>query len=529
MNIKLSVCLATYKRPMYLDRALRSIVRQNPPFGYEVIVADDGTPSSDNRIVCSQYPHVQYHLLDAPPGYRNPSTARNVAYKAARGEVVICQSDDVEHQGEAMAALVAALRKGEFVIATVLNKGWNGEATDLPIPVFTSPQVRRPFFFLGALWRTDLYAVGGNDERFVSPAWDDNWFASCLTEGLGLKPRYIEEAVGHHLDHTRPADLSALTKPSEKVHTEISDEARRTGRWATQDAPWGIIPKQMSLFWAGRMSWMRYLTLQSFRLHHPDWKIVLASPEVECGRRSWNTHENDDTGYVGHDYNEEVDALGVTRETWSSPIHSLAPAHACDLFQWGALATSGGFYSDMDVLWLRSLEPLRRQIEATNAAFCLEDGMMAIGFCASQPQCQIFRDILQHGLGGPCGHVPSYQWYGTELVYRFAGVTPMQAKHPSEAAGVQVVRALRERYPDMDIATLPQNTVYPFDWREIGKIFESDVSVPEECLGMHWFGGDPLSQTWNRLLTPESWTEYNNTFTSCLRAIGTRAFLKVGR
>ena len=527
--MKLSVCLSTYERPMHLDRVLCSIERQQPPFEYEVIVVDDGTVSSDIRIACSQYPHVRYYRLGRESGYRNPSRARNVAYRAARGDVVICQSDDVEHQGEVMVAMMDAIQPGEFVIATVLNKDWYGNTVHRPLPVLSSPRIRRPFFFLGALWRKDLYAVGGNDEQFTAPAYDDNWFADCLIEGLGLNARYIEEAVGHHLDHLRPTDLAILTQPSEKVYSKLVIKAKRTGRWTTQDAPWGMIPKRISFFWTGPMSWMRYLTLQSFRLHHPDWEIVLTAPEVECGKGSWKTHEDDDRSYLGHDYSNTIDALGVTREIWRPPVHTLAPAQASDLFQWGALATAGGFYSDMDVLWLRSLEPLRQQIEATDAAFCLEDGMMAIGFFAAQPKCRIFRDLLQYGLDSQNGHASSYQGYGTELVYRFAGVTPVQSKNPSEAAGVQAVRALRERYPDMDITMLPQSTVYPFDWREIDKIFEFNVPVPRECLGMHWFGGDPISQKWNNLLTPENWTEHHNTFTRCLRAIGTDSYVEAGR
>lgn len=67
---------------------------------------------------------------------------------------------------------------------------------------FTGPRNRRPLLFLGAVWRKDVYAVGGNDEEFTDPGWEDNWFAECLMRGRGLNPRYVS-AEGFHLNHSR--------------------------------------------------------------------------------------------------------------------------------------------------------------------------------------------------------------------------------------------------------------------------------------------------------------------------------------
>ena len=44
--VECSIVLATYNKPKLLERTLDSILRQRPPFRYEVIVVDDG--STDN-------------------------------------------------------------------------------------------------------------------------------------------------------------------------------------------------------------------------------------------------------------------------------------------------------------------------------------------------------------------------------------------------------------------------------------------------------------------------------------------------
>jgi hypothetical protein len=63
-----------------------------------------------------------------------------------------------------------------------------------------------------------LYKVGGNDEEFSSPGFEDNWFADCLIHGLGLKAVYDGDIVGWHQSHPRPNNISELVKPSEDLY-----------------------------------------------------------------------------------------------------------------------------------------------------------------------------------------------------------------------------------------------------------------------------------------------------------------------
>lgn len=206
--MKASICIATYDRPKILRRTLESIYLQRPTFDFEVIVVDDAGPRSA-REVCGEFP-VWYRRIERPPGRRGPAVARNMAYRVAHGEVLICQSDDVAHGPDAIARLVDELRAGEFVVATVWNVDESGhrvmpsgyEGRDPMLMQFTGPQNRRPLLFLGAVWRKDVYAVGGNDEEFVHPGWEDNWFAECLIRGRMVKPRYTS-VEGFHLNHPR--------------------------------------------------------------------------------------------------------------------------------------------------------------------------------------------------------------------------------------------------------------------------------------------------------------------------------------
>lgn len=239
--MKASVCIATYNKAPALDRTLRSIGER--PNDYEVIVVDDGS-TDDTPRVCRKH-GVRYKFRENP-GYGNPAAARNVAYRMALGDVIIAQSDDVIHATpNTVNRLADMLRPGEFLIATVENVDANGRRYADPmgkgwgdqLPVYTSPQRPRPLFFLGALWRTDLYAVGGNDEDFTEPGFEDSWFADCLMNGLGLKPRYLDGIVGHHQAHPHTTDWEGIRR-SQALYRRKTRNARRSGKWVSSGGIW---------------------------------------------------------------------------------------------------------------------------------------------------------------------------------------------------------------------------------------------------------------------------------------------------
>ena len=131
MAIKASICLSTYNKPTYLNRVLASIDCQSPPFDFEVVVVDDGSSDLSTESVCLAYSNLnlRYYRINRESTYRNPSVARNVAYRMVDGEVLILQSDDVVHIGPAISKLVELLENPieksdfnrSFIIATVYN------------------------------------------------------------------------------------------------------------------------------------------------------------------------------------------------------------------------------------------------------------------------------------------------------------------------------------------------------------------------------------------------------------------------
>ena len=217
--MKVSICLSTYNKPEALQNTLASIATQRVSFDYETIVVDDGSPEPETQRICEDH-GVNYTRIERKPIYRNPACARNLAYKRASGEIIVAQSDDVIHATpNTLQQLVDKLKPNHFVIATVVNvdaalqpySDTNGKGYGDQLSIYTSPERTRPLFFLGTLYRSDLYAIGGNDEDFVDPSREDVWFSLCLMHGLGLQPIY-STAKGLHQHHSHTTDYDAIKR-----------------------------------------------------------------------------------------------------------------------------------------------------------------------------------------------------------------------------------------------------------------------------------------------------------------------------
>lgn len=245
---------------------------------------------------------------------------------------------------------------------------------------------------------------------------------------------------------------------------------------------------------------MRYLTLWSLRQQNPNWEIVLYSPESPCGPGIWTSGETDDLEYDGQDYTSSIEELRIIRCVWQSPREGLGSAQVSDLLEWYVLGYIGGFYSDMDILWTKPLEPLRRRNADT--LLCLESGAMAIGFAASKDDgCSPFRDIYSRAM---LADANDYQGMGAKLFYH---------------TGKTALNWIKRTYPSLRYKVLPDATVYPYDWRYVDQIFEQDLPTPQSSYGLHWFGGNPTAHRWNRLLTEKNWRQYQNTYTRCLGSL----------
>jgi len=286
----------------------------------------------------------------------------------------------------------------------------------------------------------------------------------------------------------------------EKIHPPVLNNVNR-------------LPKRMCYFWTGPMSWLRYLTLKSFRHYNPDWVIDLYKPVNLTPKRQWKTGEQDDAQrYKGQDWSTAVAELGIIQKSWKCPLPNASPAQASDLFQWQLLSGERCFYADMDILWTAPLEPVRESVCTSDAVFCLESGVLAIGFFGSN-KFEFFNELYKLAMKSS-RLLKHYQGCGTELIYDMLQISSNNVG--SGRAGRMAMQKLKKYYPASNIVEVPDQTVYPFDWRQIDDIFNKLVPLPEGTAGIHWFGGSNIAQHWNNVLTSDTWQDYSSTITAAI-------------
>lgn len=303
------------------------------------------------------------------------------------------------------------------------------------------------------------------------------------------------------------------------------------------DMPLADIPRVISFFWTGApLSFCRWMTLKSFRHYNPDWEIRLYRPESDPAAADcpplppdqvdlpWETPEQQDFAvYRGGDgridYLSRLAELDIIELTWpAAPIADADPVQQSDLFQWQLLAETGGFYADLDILWIRPIEPLYESVRTADTMMVMVAGHLAIGFLASRPGGNpFFRDVLAAAIRRRTKH--EYQSAGIDAIaasLNFDNSWQVAVDTRPKNFGI----AYRSRYPGSKLCQPPDVTVYPWEWRRTGRIWRRrHRGLTEKCYGIHWYAGAELSQKRNGELTEKNLCEYQCTWAHYARQV----------
>jgi hypothetical protein len=154
----------------------------------------------------------------------------------------------------------------------------------------------------------------------------------------------------------------------------------------------------------------------------------------------------------------------------------------------------------MDILWVKPLDILYRETRDQDVISFETCGVIGFGLLAGSTN-MLWRNIYQAALAG---YTPNtYHSVGSEAIRKCAGSDDWQT----------ALKNLRKQYASLRIDVLPSSIVYPWSCKQVERIFETTETVPTDCIGIHWFGGHPLSQKWNNQLTDKTCSEFHSTFT----------------
>jgi glycosyltransferase involved in cell wall biosynthesis len=191
----ISVVIPTYHRPELLERCLRALLGQDlDPSRFEVIVADDAASEATrcqvDRIVASSCDYGCRLRYIPVMGAHGPAAARNVGWRAARGQIIAFTDDDcIPAPGWLSAGLVTfGLLCGQLDGGNTGDDGDTAQRIDglsgrVVVPLCGAPTdyqrnearlADASFVTANSFYRRDaLAAVGGFDERFRM-AWRED-------------------------------------------------------------------------------------------------------------------------------------------------------------------------------------------------------------------------------------------------------------------------------------------------------------------------------------------------------------------
>ena len=197
-----------------------------------------------------------------------------------------------------------------------------------------------------------------------------------------------------------------------------------------------MIPKRIYFFWDGRpMPWLRFLALKSFKKFNQDWIIELWCPK--------------------HFTDKRITDLGIPIKKWISPkIYKgliLNGAQQSDIFQWYKLYETGGYYSDMDILYIKSINRLYRKSKNTDMLICCGK-YLAIAFMGFAQHSIVLKNIINELLASYKQYTDNYQNVGNSAFYRSLGLT--RGEHLS------FIKAFEQKYPTLPYYNFKKKSFY---------------------------------------------------------------------
>ncbi len=225
---EISVLIPTYRRAELLDRCLHSLSEQTAPAeDVEVVVVDDGSGDATQRVLerwPDRLPGLRSFVQDRN---RGPAAARNRALREATSDLVLFIDDDIVLPADLVSQhLAVQARAGDPMLGLLGRVEWEPA---LEVTAFMRWLDRSGLQFAYDTWlregpveppyaafytanlsmgRELLLDVGGFDERFPYPAYEDIELAWRLTE-RGFRMRYDPRLVAHH---SRAIDLATFSR-----------------------------------------------------------------------------------------------------------------------------------------------------------------------------------------------------------------------------------------------------------------------------------------------------------------------------
>lgn len=197
-GLKFSIVMGIYRRPTQFRNTLMSIRKQSYRPA-EIICTDDGVnPDSDEtREICKEFGVDYYQRINRPEDkYVNSAIPLNISIKRATGDILIIQCPECRYEEwEGIEKLITPVLENPLVTTTARVQSLNPQG-EFDAWILNREHNWRFLNFCQAVRRDVVMRIGGFDEQFKGPGFDDDDFELRLF-AQGVTPMYVDTLVSH--------------------------------------------------------------------------------------------------------------------------------------------------------------------------------------------------------------------------------------------------------------------------------------------------------------------------------------------
>lgn len=276
--------------------------------------------------------------------------------------------------------------------------------------------------------------------------------------------------------------------------------------------------KQIYFYWGNqKLSFLRYMTIKSFSFFNPDWEINIVKNNKIASKNLWITvEEQDNESYNGHDYREElfnIKKLNIIDIENIFPVDysNMSNVHIKDMINWYLLSSRSCVVADMDILFTKSITTNTSIDWDSNVNICNYDfhkNYIPVSLMISKVKDNGKNDFYQDVYNN-C--IKKYD----PKVYESCGTNSIPYKS---------IYDIIENYKELKINKMDEESVFPFikiNMNHMNYIFEQNslhILTPN-TIGIHWYGGKPVSQKYNNMVNHTNYMNYNNTICNIIKKI----------
>jgi len=243
------------------------------------------------------------------------------------------------------------------------------------------------------------------------------------------------------------------------------------------------VPKILHVYWGGgKLSWVRYCTVETFRRLNPDWEIRFYYPLYPTTVKTWLTPENK-LDEPETDYTQTIMGIPITK----IPIdfrnigfkNEASEVHKSDVLRLHLLSTVGGMWSDMDIFYFKPMSEFylnKTKYSHIDTFYCNRVYGHSIGFLMATQGNELFKELYD---------LVKYNF--THLHYQSLGAN-LYNQYFREPKDVERVTP--------HAINISMDVVYSHPAGDTAELLDpkQKPKFTKKSLGIHWFGGDTVWQ-----------------------------------